>query len=62
LIQAKFGVVAERADVDLVDADLVDRMARGDRVAMIALYDAYSPSMLAVGARILGERREAPPG
>ena len=53
-LRADGDAAAERAD-----AERVSRMARGDRVAMMALYDAHSPSMLAVGARILGDRREA---
>lgn len=41
------------------DEALVARMAQGDRAALMALYDRYAPTMLAVGARILGDRREA---
>lgn len=41
------------------DEALVARMAQGDRAALMALYDRYAPTMLAVGARILTDRREA---
>jgi RNA polymerase sigma-70 factor (ECF subfamily) len=41
------------------DSTLVRAMANGDRDALARLYDRYSPVLLAVAARILGERREA---
>lgn len=41
------------------DASLVAAMARGDRTALATLYDRYATLLLAVAARILGERREA---
>jgi len=41
------------------DATLVRAMANGDRDALAKLYDRYSPVLLAVATRILGERREA---
>ena len=34
-------------------------MASGDRGALADLYDAYAPTLMAVGARMLGEVREA---
>lgn len=46
----------ERQAVDLA---LVRRMARGDRAALAELYDHYAPHLLAIGARMLGDRREA---
>jgi len=41
------------------DAELVRAVARGDRPALAQLYDRFSPILLAVATRILGERREA---
>jgi RNA polymerase sigma-70 factor (ECF subfamily) len=41
------------------DAELVARISRGDRAALGALYDRYGAILLAVGHRVLGERREA---
>ena len=41
------------------DAELVRSVARGDRAALARLYDRFSPILLAVATRILGERREA---
>ena len=39
------------------DARLVEAMATGDREALAALYDRYSPLLMALGMRILRERR-----
>lgn len=41
------------------DAAMVHAMAKGDRGALARLYDRFAPILLAVGTRILGERREA---
>src|SRR5437762_2501592 len=41
------------------DVALVLAVARGDRAALARLYDRYASTLLAVGMRILGERREA---
>jgi RNA polymerase sigma-70 factor, ECF subfamily len=41
------------------DAVLVRAVAGGDRESLARLYDRYGGSMMAVGLRILGERREA---
>ena len=41
------------------DVELVQAMARGDRSALAALYDRYSPIMFALALRIVRERREA---
>lgn len=49
--------------VDAADADrdelLVRAAAEGDRDALGALYDRFSPSLLAVAQRMLGSAREA---
>ena len=42
-----------------LDVELVQAVARGDRAALARLYDLYAPLMMAVAARILGDRREA---
>lgn len=41
------------------DAGLIVRLAAGDPSALRALYDRYASLLLAVGMRLLGERREA---
>ena len=41
------------------DAELVAAIAGGDRKALAALYQRFAPSLMAVGQRILCERREA---
>jgi RNA polymerase sigma-70 factor (ECF subfamily) len=41
-----------------LDAQLVRAIAEGDRDSLGALYDRYSPMLMAVGARVLGDRRE----
>ena len=41
------------------EVELVRAMARGDRSALAALYDRFSPALLAVAVRVLGDRREA---
>jgi RNA polymerase sigma-70 factor (ECF subfamily) len=41
------------------DVDLVRAIAQGDRKALAALYSRFAASLMAVGQRILGERREA---
>src|SRR5882672_9481822 len=41
------------------DAQLVRAIAGGDRKALASLYNRFSPSLMAVGQRILGDRREA---
>jgi RNA polymerase sigma-70 factor (ECF subfamily) len=38
---------------------LLRAIANGDRQALASLYDRYAPALLAVGVRILVERREA---
>jgi RNA polymerase sigma-70 factor, ECF subfamily len=41
------------------DCSLVAAMARGDRLALAALYDLYAPILVALVRRILGSRQEA---
>jgi RNA polymerase sigma-70 factor (ECF subfamily) len=53
---------AERAragDPVPTDSELVQRAARGDRAALGLLYDRYAPYLLALGRRLLSDRREA---
>ncbi|MFO0727891.1 MAG: sigma-70 family RNA polymerase sigma factor [Myxococcota bacterium] len=38
---------------------LVARMCQGDRAALGALYDRFAPSLLAIGTRMLSDRRDA---
>lgn len=44
---------------DMGDAALVAAMAAGDRQSLARLYDRYASLLLAVGVRVLGDRREA---
>jgi RNA polymerase sigma-70 factor, ECF subfamily len=46
------------ADAD-ADAELVGRMARGDRAALAALYERHAGRLLALLLRILADRAEA---
>jgi RNA polymerase sigma-70 factor (ECF subfamily) len=41
------------------DAEVVAAIAGGDRKALAALYQRFAPSLMAVGLRVLGDRREA---
>ncbi|HZL71189.1 MAG TPA: sigma-70 family RNA polymerase sigma factor [Planctomycetota bacterium] len=43
---------------ELLDADLVSRMARGDQAALAELYDRHAPSALALAMRVTGDRAE----
>ena len=45
--------------VDKGDVSLISGAAAGDRDSLAALYDRYAPALLAIGRRILGDRREA---
>ena len=45
--------------VDKGDVTLIRGAAAGDRDCLAALYDRYAPALLAIGRRILGDRREA---
>jgi RNA polymerase sigma-70 factor (ECF subfamily) len=45
--------------VDKGDVELISGAAAGDRDCLAALYDRYAPACLAIGRRILGDRREA---
>jgi RNA polymerase sigma-70 factor (ECF subfamily) len=44
---------------DKGDVSLIRGAAEGDRDCLAALYDRYAPALLAIGRRILGDRREA---
>src|SRR5436190_20568735 len=51
------GVTAPPASVEPVDgARLVSAVVGGDRAALAGLYDRHAPILLALGARILGDR------
>lgn len=41
------------------DVDIVTRMARGEKAALALLYDRFAPTLLALGTRMLSDRREA---
>ena len=45
--------------VDKGDVSLIGGAAAGDRDCLAALYDRYASALLAIGRRILGDRREA---
>lgn len=45
--------------VDKGDVSLISGAAAGNRDCLAALYDRYAPALLAIGRRILGDRREA---
>jgi RNA polymerase sigma-70 factor (ECF subfamily) len=45
--------------VDKGDVTLISGAAAGDRDCLAGLYDRYAPALLAIGRRILGDRREA---
>ncbi|MBM4361629.1 MAG: sigma-70 family RNA polymerase sigma factor [Deltaproteobacteria bacterium] len=47
------------AEQGFTDPELVARVAVGDRGAMAALYDRHAPTLIAVGARVLGSPRDA---
>ena len=52
---------APEAPADAVDSDerLIVGTANGEKDALARLYDRYAPSLLALGQRILGGRRDA---
>jgi RNA polymerase sigma-70 factor, ECF subfamily len=50
-------VSGERVADAARDAQLVARVARGDRAALAALYDAYAPVAYSLAARLVGEAR-----
>lgn len=52
-------MAGEPIDDNELDAELVARMAAGDRDAMSQLYARHSPVMLGLAIRIVRERREA---
>jgi len=41
------------------DAEVIRRIRAGDRAAFLEFYDRYSPLLLSVATRVLGDRREA---
>jgi RNA polymerase sigma-70 factor (ECF subfamily) len=41
------------------DAEVIRRIRAGDQAAFLEFYDRYSPLLLSVAARVLGDRREA---
>src|SRR5258708_4014998 len=43
---------------DKGDVSLISGAAAGDRDGLAGLYDRYAPALLAIGRRILGDRRE----
>jgi RNA polymerase sigma-70 factor, ECF subfamily len=45
--------------LDKGDVTLISGAAAGDRDCLAGLYDRYAPALLAIGRRILGDRREA---
>lgn len=45
--------------VQRLDVDDLKALARGDQQALGRLYDRHAPILLALGIRLLGERREA---
>jgi RNA polymerase sigma-70 factor (ECF subfamily) len=45
--------------VEKGDVTLISGAAAGDRDCLAGLYDRYAPALLAIGRRILGDRREA---
>jgi RNA polymerase sigma-70 factor (ECF subfamily) len=51
--------MVDRADLEAEDAALVAAMAAGDRTALARLYDRHGGLLLAVGLKILRDRREA---
>ena len=52
---------AEPASSHAAQSDdvLVERLRRGDRVALGALYDRHAPTLLATAIKMLGAEREA---
>jgi RNA polymerase sigma-70 factor, ECF subfamily len=50
-------VPGERIADAATDAQLVARVARGDRTALAALYDAYAPVAYSLAVRLVGEVR-----
>ncbi len=52
---AKSELQAQRAE----ETELLQRIARGDQAALGVLYDRYSPVLMAIGCRVLGNREAA---
>jgi RNA polymerase sigma-70 factor (ECF subfamily) len=53
------GATSAADAASVADVDCVRQIAAGDTGALARLYDRYAGGLLAVGCRILGERREA---
>lgn len=52
-------VAREQSAAATDDRTLVERIRRGDRASLGALYDRHAPTLLATGIRMLGAEREA---
>lgn len=55
----KAEVSGTEVDADVDDLALISSVARGDRTALAAVYDRYAARLLAIGLRMLNDRREA---
>ncbi len=51
--------VGEKANVDVVDEDLIERLARGELAALDALYTRYSRPVFSLALRVLGNSNDA---
>lgn len=51
--------VGETANVDVVDEDLIERLARGELAALDALYTRYSRPVFSLALRVLGNSNDA---
>ena len=51
--------VGETANVDVVDEELIERLARGELAALEALYTRYSRPVFSLALRVLGNSNDA---
>jgi RNA polymerase sigma-70 factor (ECF subfamily) len=51
--------VGETANVDVVDEELIERLARGELAALDALYTRYSRPVFSLALRVLGNTNDA---